>query len=172
MHSVAWRDDENRASLAPHSLPLIVAEPKSLLEFLIVALDPPSPLVGVGQGVATGGVGQGGKKVFRWFGFASGPFDQTPFLGPGRAVLIVTMRRAHPHGGEARGEPGVAAFASGDPPPGVLGQCQRQLPDRDRPMFGIVTDRRGGAATPAPGLGRQWSVPEGHKLMVGETPTT
>ena len=111
---------------APAS-PLVMTKPEFLLEILIVPLDPPPQLGGVDQGTATDVLGQRGQKVFRRLGFAGGPFNQAPFLGSGRGTVIVAMRGPHPHGGEARGELGVAPFAPGDPPPGAFGKLQRQL---------------------------------------------
>ena len=102
--------------------PLIVTKPEFLLEILIVPLDPPAQLGGIYQGTAADVRGQRGQKVFRRLGFVRGPFDQAPFLGSGRGAVIIAMCGPDTQGGEARGEPGVAAFAPGDPPPGFLGR--------------------------------------------------
>src|SRR5260370_28402659 len=132
--------------------PLIVTKHEFLLEILIVPLDPPAQLGGIYQGTAADVRGQRGQKVFRRLGFVRGPFDQAPFLGSGRGAVIIAMRGPDTHGGEARGEPGVAPFAPGDPPPGCFGKVQRQLLGRDRLMLDVTTDRGRPTTTPAPFL--------------------
>ena len=98
-----------------------MTKPEFLLEVLVVPLDPPAQLCGVHQGTAADGRGQRGQPVFRRFGFVRGPFDQAPFLGSGGGAMIIAVRGTDTHRGEARGELGVAAFAPGDPPPGLFG---------------------------------------------------
>src|SRR5260370_32896325 len=128
--------------------PLIVTKPEFLLEILIVPLDRPAQLGGIYQGTAADVRGQRGQKVFRRLGFVRGPFDQAPFLGSGRGAVIIAMRGPDTHGGETRGEPGVARFPPGDPPPGCFGNVQRQLLARGRLMLELPTGR--GAPTTRP----------------------
>jgi hypothetical protein len=130
--------------------PLVVTKPEFLLEILIIPLDPPAQVGVVYQGTAADVLGQRGQKVFRRLRFVRGPFDQAPFLGFGRGAEIIAMRGPDTHGGKARGEPGAAPFAPGDPPPGFFGKVQRQLLGRDRLMLDVATDRRRPTTTPAP----------------------
>jgi len=58
---------------APTS-PLIMAKPEFLLEVLVIPLDPPTQLGGVGQGTAADGHGQRGEEVLRRLGFTRWPF--------------------------------------------------------------------------------------------------
>ena len=60
---------------------LIVIEPDLLLQFLVIALDPPSQLGGGHQLRERGVGGQGRQPVFGRLGFAVGPLDQEPLLG-------------------------------------------------------------------------------------------
>src|SRR5258708_8524047 len=130
--------------------PLIVTKPEFLLEILIVPLDPPAQLGGSDEGRAADVRGERGQKVFRRLGFVRGPFDQAPFLGSGRGAVIIAMRGPDTHGGEARGEPGVASFAPGDPPPGFFGKAQRQLLGRDPLTLDASAGRGRPTTTPAP----------------------
>ena len=92
---------------AAPTTPLVVAKSEFLLEVLVVPLDPPAQFGDSNQGTTADGRGQGGQKVFRWFGFVRRPLDQAPFLGTGRGTVVIAMRRADTHRGEARGEIGV-----------------------------------------------------------------
>ncbi len=71
---------------------LIMARTEFLLEVLVIALNAPAQLGSVDQEFAAGIGGRGGQPVFGWLSFASGPFDQAPFLGlggkPGLALGI------------------------------------------------------------------------------------
>ena len=106
---------------------LEVPEPKFLLEFLIVALDPPAQL-GQSDQTRERRVGrQVGEPVLGRFFLPFWPLGQQPQLGPGLAAVIVPMSRADPQGGEARGESALAALAPGHglPCPGRQGPGKR-----------------------------------------------
>ena len=113
---------------ATPAAPLVVSQPKFLLEVLVIPLNPPAQLGGIDQRTPADAGGQRGEEVLRRLGLVGRPLDQAPFLRTWRGALAIAMRGTHAHGGEARGELGVAAFAPGDAPPRLLRQVQRQLP--------------------------------------------
>ena len=71
----------------------VLAKTELLLEILVVPLDPPTQFRRGHQRSAADGRGQSGEEILGRFGFARGPFDQTPFLGAWRGTLIIAMRR-------------------------------------------------------------------------------
>ena len=86
-------------------------EPKLLLEFLIVALDPPAQLGQADQRLERGVGRQAGQPVPGRLFLAFWPFGQQPQLGPGLTAVMVPVPRADPQGGKARGEIALAALA-------------------------------------------------------------
>src|SRR5690349_21871206 len=93
---------------------LEVAKAKLLLELLIVPLDPPARLGDPHEALERGAPREVGEPVLGRLGVAVGPLDQQPLLRPGFRALCVAMRRAHPHGREARAQVAVRALAPGD----------------------------------------------------------
>ena len=100
---------------AAPSASFIVAEPEFLLQFLIVALDPPAQFGEIDE-IPQRHIGwQTGQPILRRFGFPVRPLDQTPFFRSGADTIVVTMRWPHPHRSKSRHQFGVAAFTPGDP---------------------------------------------------------
>src|SRR3712207_5562525 len=103
---------------------LVGAEADLLLELLVVALNEPARLCGCDRVLQRGGGRQvGGQVLARRLG-ARGPLDQQPLPRPGLRARGVAMRRAHPPGGEARGEQGLAALAPGHAAPSPWRQAE------------------------------------------------
>ena len=112
---------------AAPSASFIVAEPEFLLQFLIVALDPPAQFGEIDE-IPQRHIGwQTGQPILRRFGFPFRPLDQTPFFRSGADTIVVTMRWPHPHRSKSRRQFGVAAFTPGDPMPLLFRQTQRQF---------------------------------------------
>lgn len=65
--------------------PLVVAEPKLLLELEIIALDPPPHLRELYHLIERRGLGENRQLVFAGLVLTRGPLDQGPFLGVGLA---------------------------------------------------------------------------------------
>ena len=84
----------------------IVIEAEFLLEFLIVALDPPAHFGGCDELLEVGVGRQGRKPVFGRCAFALRPFDEQPFFGIGLRAPIVPMRGPHAQAGK----PGTQGF--------------------------------------------------------------
>src|SRR5687767_12681294 len=99
---------------------LVVAEADFLLQFLVVAFDPPA-LHGVAdqRGTAAGG-GQRREPEFGGLGFPRRPFDQAPFLGACRGSLVIAVGGANTHSGKAGGKWRIRTLAPGHPTPGAL----------------------------------------------------
>ena len=110
---------------AAPSASFIVAEPEFLLQFLIVALDPPAQFGEIDE-IPQRHIGwQTRQPILRRFGFPFRPLDQTPFFRSGADTIVVTMRWPHPHRSKSRRQFGVAAFTPGDPMPMLFRQTQR-----------------------------------------------
>src|SRR4051812_34297642 len=117
---------------------LVVAKAELLLEFLIVPLDPPARLGDLDQALERGAPGQVGDPVLGRLGVPRRPLDQQPLFGPGFGALCIAMRRAHPHGREARGQLALSALAPGDGAPVLRRQAERQRLERHRLVFCIA----------------------------------
>jgi hypothetical protein len=95
-------------------VPLVIAKAKLLLEFLIIALDPPSQFCQIDQVVEGDILGQSREPTLGRFGFARRPLDQQPLFGAWRGQLSIAMRWPYAASGKARGEPVRAPFAPSD----------------------------------------------------------
>src|SRR5690242_21130890 len=111
---------------AAPATPLVVAEADLLFELLVVALDKPARLGGVGQPLERGRGWQVGEPVFGGLGLALGPLDQQPLLWPGLGAPGVAVRRSDPQDSKAGGQQRLAAFTPAHRAPGALGQPCRQ----------------------------------------------
>src|SRR3989442_12303275 len=92
---------------------LKMVQPDLILQFLIVALDPPPNL---GQADEVGERDAGGQRrepELGRHGFSRRPPDRQPFLGAGFPPLSATMRGGHAGAHKARTRPSPGAF----PPP-------------------------------------------------------
>ena len=157
---------------AAPSASFIVTEPEFLLQFLIVALDPPAQLGQVNEIPQRHIRRQSGQPVFGGFRFALRPLDQTPFLRPGAGAIVVTMRRPHPHRSKTRRQLGVAAFTPGDPMPLLFRQTQRQFLGGYRLTHRIAADQLWRAALPLQRFGGLGAVPGTQTLVEDWMPAT
>src|ERR1700722_15496457 len=91
--------------------PLEVSKAELLLEILVVTLNAPAHFGNVNQMFDCRRIGQCGKPVFGWLGFANGPLDKQPFLISRRSPPIVTVRGPHAQRRKAGTQGGTRAFA-------------------------------------------------------------
>ena len=125
---------------SPPASPLEMGEAELALQFLIVALDPPAQLDGVDESRERGVLRQGREEVFGRLRLALRPFDDEPFDGMGLDEPVIARRRPHPHGGEARGQGLIGAFAPRDVRPGLGGQAHRVL-EREAAGYDLASYR-------------------------------
>ena len=85
---------------APSSA-LVMIKPDLLLQFEVVALDPPAELGQIDQALERDVDWQRGKPVVIRFGCAVGPLDQQPLFSCRLRPLGIAMRRAHAQAGKA-----------------------------------------------------------------------
>ena len=97
----------------------IVIEAKFLLEFLIVALDPPAQFGRLHEPRDGCILRQGREPVFGWRVFVLGPFDEQPFFCVGLRAPVIPVGRPDAQAGEAGVERLVDAFTPCDLTPGV-----------------------------------------------------
>ena len=81
---------------------LIVTEADLLLEFEVVAFDPPAQLGLIDHAFEWDVGRQRGEPVMIRFGLTLRPFDQQPLFGRRFAAFGVVARRTHPPTGEPR----------------------------------------------------------------------
>jgi hypothetical protein len=152
---------------APPTSAFVMAQPNLLLEFEIIALDPPAQLGQVDQALERDVGRQGGQPIVRGLGLAVRLLDQQPLLRGGFAASGRLRRRAHPPPRKPRGEYCVAALPPGDGLPGVIWQVLRQRLDLSRPralLAGPAPRSLAALGTPAPALPqaarpRGWRTP-------------
>src|SRR5450631_4896190 len=93
---------------------LIMTKADLLLEFKIVALNPPAQFRLIDQALKRDVGRQCGEPVVIRFGFALRPLDQQPLLRRRLAPPGVVVRRTNPPSREPRGQCRVAAVAPRD----------------------------------------------------------
>ena len=86
---------------AAPSTSFVVAQPKFLLQFLIIPFDDPAVFGQVHQFPQVKDRRQGGQPVLGGFRFLGWPFDQQPFFRMWLRAPVVAMRGAHSQGGKA-----------------------------------------------------------------------
>ena len=123
--------------------PFVIAKAEFLLEFLVVALDPPAQFRQIDEAVEGDVFGHSGKPIFGRLGLALRPLDQQPLFCARRGSPSVAMRRAYPHAGEARGQPIRAALAPGDIVPDLARQLVGERLDADRVVLAIAPQQLG-----------------------------
>src|SRR3970040_485357 len=111
---------------------LVVAQAELLLELLIVPFNAPAHLSDLDQFHQRRVLGQRRQPILRRFGLPGWPFDQQPLLLTQSAAPLVTMRRPHAHGGEARRQDRVGALAPLYRAPSARFQGLRQRLHADR----------------------------------------
>ena len=133
----------------------IMIEAEFLLEFLIVALDPPAHFGGCDERLEVGIGRQGRKPVFGRRAFAQRPFDEQPFFGIGLRAPVVAMRGPHAQAGKPGTQGFVDAFAPCDITLGVGRQRFGNLSGRLRLVLLVTPHQRRRPTLPAPWLGRE-----------------
>ena len=88
-----------------------MSQPDLLLEFLIVAFDPPSQLGNVDELTERDVLRKRRQPIFDRLLFAVGPFDQQPLLRPRVGKPVVPMRDTNAHTGKSRGQLLSGAFS-------------------------------------------------------------
>src|SRR5258708_33183780 len=134
---------------------LVMSETESLLEFLVVTLDPPAQLGEIDELDEWNVLRQRGEPVFCRLFLVFRPFDQQPLCGSALLEPFVAMRGAHAQPRIARCEPISRALAPRDRLPGCFGQSESKRLDLDRLVFRITPGPAGRSATPRPGFRRQ-----------------
>ena len=157
---------------AAPSASFIVAKPEFLLQFLIVALDPPAQFGEIDE-IPQRHIGwQTGQPILRRFGFPVRPLDQTPFFRSGADTIVVTMRWPHPHRSKSRHQFGVAAFTPGDPMPLLFRQTQRQFLGGYRFRAASRRINFGGRPLPLQRFGGLGAVPGAQTMVEDWMPAT
>src|SRR5690348_5497383 len=95
-----------------------------LLEFLVIALDPPTQLGKVDEAGKADGGRQARQPVFCRLLLAFGPFDQEPLFRPGFTAVEVAPCNANAHACKAGFEGHVGSLAPRDRPPGLGGKAE------------------------------------------------
>ena len=77
---------------ASPTAPFVVAESDLLLQFLVIALDPPAQFGQIDQAFEGDLLGKVGEPVLCRLGFTFRPFDQQPFFRPAFRQLVIRKR--------------------------------------------------------------------------------
>src|SRR5258708_9959439 len=128
---------------------LVMAESEFLLEFLVVALDPPAQLGEIDEFVEWNVLRQRGEPVFGRLFLVFRPFDQQPLFGSAFLEPFVAMGGAHAQPCIARCDPISRALAPRDHLPGCFGQFESHVLDLDRPVLRLAP-RSPPDSTPSP----------------------
>src|ERR1700693_1298563 len=105
---------------------LVMSKADFLLEFLIIALDPPAQLGQIDQPLEGDVVGKVGEPIFGRLLLAQRQFDQQPFLRSGFVEPVIAMGGAHPYPGKTRGQPIRRSLAPSDRLPRLLRKAERE----------------------------------------------
>ncbi len=99
--------------------PFIVTQAELLFQFPVVAFDAPAHLGDMHQAFNRSIDVQDREEVLQRFGIAFRPLDQQPLLRTLGTAPIIAVSATDTHGGKARRERFMAAFALGDPQVGI-----------------------------------------------------
>src|SRR3982074_901516 len=125
------------AEAAPSS-PFEMPEPCVLLEFLIVALDPPAHLGNINE-LPEGVVSWKRREpVFDRLLLTIGAFHQEPTLPPGVGAPVIPMCNTNAQAGKSRGQPLRRPLPPRDLAPSPSRQAKRNVRDRGRVVL-VVT---------------------------------
>src|ERR1700687_4556995 len=111
---------------ASPAAPLVMSKAEFLLEFLVIALDPPAQLGQIDQPLEGDVVGKVGEPIFGRLLLARRPFDQQPFFGAPFGQGFVAGGGAHPYPGKTRGQPIGRSLAPRDRLPRLLRKAERE----------------------------------------------
>src|SRR5207248_10089472 len=126
-----------------------MSQPDLLLEFLIVAFDPPSQLGNVDKLTERDVFRKSRQPIFDRLLLAIGPFNQQPLCRPTVGEPVIPMRDTNAHTGKSRGELLPRGFPPCDRAPGTLWQRQGKLLDRGRLV--LIVGASSAKYTAAPG---------------------
>src|SRR5262249_38276150 len=118
-----------------------MSQPDLLLEFLIVAFDPPSQLGNVDELTECDVFRKRRQPIFDRLLLAFGPFNQQPLLRPTVGEPVIPMRDTNAHTGKSRGQFLPRGFLPYDRAPGTLWQGQCKLLDRGRLVLVIAAQQ-------------------------------
>jgi hypothetical protein len=156
---------------AAPSAALVMAEPNFLLEFEIVAFDPPSHLRQINQALERDVGGQCGKPVVVRLGFAVRPFDQQPLFIRGFVPPGVVMGRTHPQSSKSRRQRRVAAVPPGNLLPGIRGKFSASVLTETGRCASSRRNCLAGRPRPERGAGGSGASPGRQTVVVGWIPT-
>src|SRR5205809_2182541 len=118
-----------------------MSQPDLLLEFLIVAFDPPSQLGNVDELTERDVFRKRRQPIFDRLLLAIGPFNQQPLLRPTVGEPVIPMRDTNARTGKSRGQLLPRGFPPCDRAPGTLWQSQRKFFDRVRFVLVIAAQQ-------------------------------
>lgn len=120
----------------------VVRQTEPLLEFAVVALDPPAHLGDKDQ-LFRRGLGEGGgEPIFQRLGLPIRLLDQQPLFRAYRGSQVCPMRRADTQASEARGQRCIGTLPPHHVPIQICRQFHGQRFDRDRFMARPATQAR------------------------------
>jgi hypothetical protein len=99
-----------------------MSQPDLLLEFLIVAFDPPAQLGNVDEPTKRDVFRKRRQPIFGRLLLAFGPFNQQPLLRPTVGEPVISMRDTNAHPGKSRGQLLPCGFPPCDRALGTLWQ--------------------------------------------------
>src|SRR4249920_1379895 len=140
---------------ASPAAPLVMSKAEFLLEFLIIAFDPPAQLGQIDQPLEGDVVGQVGEPIFGRLLLTRRPFDQQPFLGSGFLEPVIAVGGAHPYPGKTRGQPIRRSLAPSDRLPRLLWKAERERLGLHRLVLAITAGPAGWPAAARPRFRRQ-----------------
>src|SRR2546429_5697178 len=123
---------------AAPSASFIVPKPDLLLEFLIVAFDPPAQFGDVDQIAERDAFWQRREPVFGWLVFSLRPLNQQPLFA-GLFAGLVTMSDLNAKAREPGGQPVVCAFSPLDRLPSFPGQPECDVLNRDQARIAVAS---------------------------------
>jgi hypothetical protein len=151
---------------------LVVTEADFLLEFEIVALNPPTQLGLIDHALERDVGRQRGEPIVIRFGRALRPLDQQPLLGRRLAPPGVVVRRADPPSGKPRGQWRIAAVPPRDRLPGIDVALQSQGLGRDGTMRRVAAPPLAGRPRPALDAAGNGASPGRQTIVLGRMPAT
>src|ERR1700689_1752175 len=134
---------------ASPAAPLVMSKAEFLLEFLVIALDPPAQLGQIDQPLE-GDVGKVDEPIFGRLLLARRPFDQQPFFGAQFRRGFVAGAAPPPSPGKTRGQPIGRSLAPSDHLPRLLRKAERERLGPHRLVRGITAGAGGGGGAAPP----------------------
>src|SRR6202049_5036648 len=130
---------------------LVMPKAEFLLEFLVIALDPPAQLGQIDQSLEGEVVGKVGEPIFGRLPLTPRPFDQQPFLAAPFGQGFVAMGGSHPYPGKTRAQPIRRSLAPRDRLPRLPRQAEGERLGLHRLVLAITASPGGWAGRGRPG---------------------